>query len=112
MVALVRSLQTSQGVMARLIVHRRPDGLVQLRRRRIWHVLSAREIVAILLLSLASFAFSMILVAVVSAPRLLLALAPVVAVGALAVWAARATQPPALARAPGDDPPRPPPRVA
>lgn len=111
-VALVRSLQTFQGVMARLIVHRRRDGIVQLRRQRIWHVISARELAAILLLFLTSVAFSLALVAAVSLPSLLLALAPVAPVAAVAVWAARAANAPAFVIAPVDDPPRPPRRVA
>ncbi len=98
--------------MARLIVHRRRDGLVQLRRRRIWQVISARETAAILLLSVGSFLFSLALVAAVSAPLVLLALVPLIPVVALGFWAARATHA-ALATAPVDEPPpRPPRRVA
>lgn len=109
-VALVRSLQKESGVMARLIVHRRRDGLVQLRRRRVWDVISARETAAILLLSACSFGFSLALVAALTAPRVLLALVPLIPVVALGFWAARSTQA-ALAVAPVDEPP-PPRRVA
>lgn len=98
--------------MARLIVRRRRDGLVQLRRRRIWNVVSFRETAAILLLSATSIAFSFTLLAAVITPRLLLALVPIVLVAVIAIWAARATQAPASVTAPVDDPPRPPRRVA
>jgi hypothetical protein len=99
--------------MARIsIVRRRRDGLVQIRRRRVWEIISARETVAILLISGASLGFSIALVAAVSAPLMLLAFVPLAPVVGLGLWASRATQS-ALATAPADDPPpRPPRRVA
>lgn len=104
---------SASGVMARIsIVRRRRDGLFQIRRRRVWEIISARETAAILLISGASLGASLVLVAAVSAPLVLLALVPLAPVMLLGMWASRATQA-AMATAPADDPPpRPPRRVA
>jgi hypothetical protein len=96
--------------MKRLIVRRRRDGLVQLRRRRLWHVISVRETAAILVPSAASVALVVLVATISILPRLLIALAPLSPVVALGVWAAHATRAPASVTAPVDDPPPPPPR--
>lgn len=99
--------------MARLLIRRRRDGLVQLRRRRIWHLISRYEAAVIFILSAACLAVTAVLfAALIVKPRLLALAAPVLAVGVVSLWAVRAVGSPRLAPAPLDDPPRPPRKVA
>lgn len=96
---------------SRLVVHRRRDGLIQLRRRRIWHLLTAPEATAIVGLFAACLGVSVALVVLLLEPPIVLGVLPLVPVAVLGVWAARAAQP-ALAPAPVDGPPRPPRKAA
>lgn len=91
---------------SRLVIHRRRDGLIQLRRRRIWHVLSAPETTAILGLFAACLGVSIALVIVLLEPPIVLGVLPLLPVAVIGVWAARAAQP-AFASAPRR-PPSPP----
>jgi hypothetical protein len=95
----------------RLVIRRRRDGLIQLRRRRLWHVLSTPETAAIFMLFMACLSISVALITVLLEPPLVLGILPLVPVAAIGMWAARASQAPAFAAAPVDRPP-PPPRNA
>lgn len=97
---------------SRLVIRRRRDGLIQLRRRPAWQVMSTHETAAIFLLSAACLAVSVALVTVLLHPPLLLGIVPLLPVAVVAVWAARATRAAALAGAPLDRPPTPPRSVA
>ncbi|HET8733054.1 MAG TPA: hypothetical protein VFM45_04680 [Anaeromyxobacteraceae bacterium] len=97
---------------SRLVIHRRRDGLIQLRRRRIWNVLSAPEATAILGLFAACLGISVALIIVLLEPPIVLGVLPLLPVAVIGVWAARAVQP-AFASAPLDRPrPPSPPRNA
>lgn len=99
--------------MARFIVRRRPDGLIQLRRRRIWHLISRYEAAAIFILTAACLALTALLVgALIARPSALALAAPILAVGLLALWAVRVVRAPSLAPAPLNEPPRPPRKAA
>lgn len=93
---------------SRLVIRRRRDGLIQLRRRRVWHVLSTPETTAIFMLFSACLAISVALVTVLLEPPIVLGALPLVPVALIGVWAARATQAPAFVTAPLDGPPSPP----
>ena len=93
---------------SRLVIRRRRDGLIQLRRRRIWHVLSAPETAAIFMLFSACLAISVALVTALLEPPLVLGALPLLPVAVIGVWAARASQAPAFVTAPIDRPPPPP----
>ena len=96
--------------MSRLIVRRRPDGLIQLRRRTAWHAL-ADPAAAVLLGLLAGCAALLAFLATVAAkaPVVFLLTAPCLALG---LWGARWSRSdrPVAATVPPD--PRPPRRVA
>lgn len=93
---------------SRLVIRRRRDGLIQLRRRRIWHVLSAPETTAILMLFAACLGISVALVTILLEPPIVLGALPLLPVAVIGVWAARASQVPAFVAAPVDRPPTPP----
>jgi hypothetical protein len=93
---------------SRLVIRRRRDGLIQLRRRRVWHALSTPETAAIFMLFSACLAISIALITVLLEPPLVLGALPLVPVAVIGVWAARATHAPALVAAPIDRPPTPP----
>jgi hypothetical protein len=98
--------------MSRLVIRHRPDGVIQLRRRPLWHLLADRAAGAMLLL----FAAVLLLLtgvatALVVAPFALVLLGGCGVLGLVAArWAW--TEQLAPARAPRDEPPRPPLRVA
>jgi hypothetical protein len=99
-----REVQSREG-MSRLIVRRRPDGMIQLRRRRAWHVVADPALLVLLGLCAACVGVIAAVTAIgIEFPPALAMTLPLIALG---LWAGRWARSEQLAPVPRKPPPPP-----